>query len=129
VVAVKRLRTAELTPRPCQNCGETFVPIRRSMGIYCSRPCANAGVSRATLKQRADAQRGRGAGKSYRKFMGRHEHRVVAEAKLGRPLRPGEIVHHIDNNKLNNHPDNLAVMTQSEHIRLHKPSRWRWNEA
>ena len=33
---------------------------------------------------------GQGAGKAYRKFYGRHEHRVAAEAMLGRPLRPGE---------------------------------------
>lgn len=120
-----RLRTGECTPRPCLNCDETFTPIRRSKGLYCSNRCANAAVSRATIEQRADAMRGRGKGRSYRKRNGRHEHRIVAEQKLGRSLRPGEIVHHIDGNFLNNDPDNLAVMTQSEHIRLHKPTRWK----
>lgn len=39
----------------------------------------------------------------------RFEHRVVMENKLGRPLRPKEIVHHKDKNRSNNHPDNLEV--------------------
>lgn len=37
------------------------------------------------------------------------EHRVVMEQKLGRPLQRGEVVHHIDGNRANNHPDNLEV--------------------
>ncbi len=43
------------------------------------------------------------------------EHRVVAAEKIGRALLPGEVVHHIDGNRLNNHPDNLVVMTKHEH--------------
>lgn len=37
------------------------------------------------------------------------EHRVMMEQKLGRPLQRGEVVHHIDGNRANNHPDNLEV--------------------
>lgn len=58
-----------------------------------------------------------------------YEHRVVAEAKLGRPLMKGEIVHHIDGNKLNNHPDNLLIMNQGDHIRLHFEQRRKFREA
>jgi hypothetical protein len=45
------------------------------------------------------------------------EHIIVAEEKLGRPLRPNETVHHIDHDKQNNIPENLQVETRSEHTK------------
>lgn len=56
---------------------------------------------------------------TYKKLFGRHEHRVIAEQKIGRKLRSDEHVHHIDNNKHNNSPDNLLVLTRSEHLTIH----------
>ena len=47
------------------------------------------------------------------------EHRIVAEEKTGRSLTSKEVVHHIDGDKQNNEPDNLQVMTRSEHLKLH----------
>lgn len=49
----------------------------------------------------------------------RLEHQVVMERKLGRPLKSGEVVHHLDENKSNNDPSNLKLTTQSDHIRHH----------
>lgn len=46
-------------------------------------------------------------------------HRVIAENKLLRLLEDWEIVHHKDENGLNNDPENLQVMSQSEHSKLH----------
>lgn len=44
-------------------------------------------------------------------------HRVVAAAWCGRELSPGEVVHHRDGDKLNNHPENLEVLpSQSVHV-------------
>lgn len=46
------------------------------------------------------------------------EHRLVMEQKLGRPLEDHEVVHHIDGNKQNNHPDNLEVYaSNADHLR------------
>lgn len=70
-------------------------------------------------KRQAEKLRGRGSGKGYTKVNGVHRHRLVAEKMLGRPLKPGEIVHHIDGDKQNDEPKNLKVMTQSDHIREH----------
>jgi hypothetical protein len=46
-------------------------------------------------------------------------HVVIAEWKIGRPLTKGEVVHHVDGNKMNNDPANLDVMSHSAHARLH----------
>lgn len=54
-----------------------------------------------------------------------YEHRIVIEAKLGRSLRDGEEVHHIDRDRLNNDPENLLVVTRAQHMRLHAHERRR----
>lgn len=47
------------------------------------------------------------------------EHRVVVERTLGRCLRRGEYVHHIDEDRTNNEPDNLVVVNAAQHRRIH----------
>lgn len=47
------------------------------------------------------------------------EHVVAVEEKLGRLLKSEEHVHHINRVKTNNHPDNLMVLSSSEHSKLH----------
>lgn len=49
----------------------------------------------------------------------RRKHVYVMEQRLGRKLRQGEVVHHVDGNKLNNTIENLEVMLSSEHTILH----------
>ncbi|WP_366930937.1 HNH endonuclease [Microcoleus sp. bin38.metabat.b11b12b14.051] len=48
-------------------------------------------------------------------------HRVIAEQNLGRSLRQGEIVHHLDEDKTNNSPENLIVCSSaSVHRQYHR---------
>lgn len=57
------------------------------------------------------------------------QHRLVAEDRIGRFLTSDEVVHHIDENPLNNHPDNLQVMPRKEHQRMHTIERNRARQA
>ena len=45
------------------------------------------------------------------------------EKKLGRYLKPNEIVHHIDGNKQNNKLSNLKLMTEEQHKSLEMKQR------
>jgi len=47
-------------------------------------------------------------------------HRHVASLKIGRWVSHSEHVHHIDGNRANNNPENLEVVTPSEHWDRHK---------
>ena len=49
-----------------------------------------------------------------------YTHREVGARSIGRPLKPGECVHHVDEDKLNNDPTNLMVFrTNGDHARFH----------
>jgi hypothetical protein len=47
------------------------------------------------------------------------EHRVVMENNIGRILERWEEVHHKDENRKNNSPDNLEIKLTGEHQRFH----------
>jgi hypothetical protein len=51
-------------------------------------------------------------------------HLLVMEEKIGRPVLKTESVHHIDGNKLNNHPNNLEMFSSHREHLLH---HWREN--
>lgn len=114
----------------CPQCGVDFYPrIRKQDGLiiqkFCGHSCAMRSINPSlvatprTEKQKSCQRKTGKPNHSYLKVDSRHEHRTVAENKLGRKLLTGEIVHHKDGDKWNNSPDNLEVVTQAEHMRLH----------
>lgn len=112
----------------CDQCKRFFLWKRgQGVGKFCSRLCACR--SRNTKKhQRTTGKAGgatkitlRGSGsRGYIKELGRHQHRVRIEIKLGRRLTSSEVVHHLDGNKHNNSLRNLKVVSRAEHINLHR---------
>jgi hypothetical protein len=97
----------------CARCGSSFyrrfgeqdLDVRQLQ--FCSRPCYMA-------------HRDEHRGDTYPRVGPDHLHRLVAERVLGRNLLLGEIVHHIDEDKANAAPSNLAVFPdQATHARCH----------
>ena len=53
------------------------------------------------------------------------EHRLVLANKIGRYLKQNEVAHHINENKFDNRPENIELMTFEEHSSYHAKKRAR----
>lgn len=48
-----------------------------------------------------------------------YEHILVAERVLGKPLPPGAVVHHINEDRQDNRPENLLICDRAYHSHIH----------
>lgn len=92
--------------------------------LFCSITCRYANDKRKTTGNEYITTQGYVAIKAHGHPMAYADgyilkHRFIMAEKLGRILSKDEQVHHKDGNKLNNKPDNLELLTNSEHQELH----------
>lgn len=117
----------------CDQCGKKFFSSpcyqkRERKNRFCSKKCeAEFKKYYNTREQWRGGTIGTTTGYKYIRIDGKNvgEHILVAEKKIGRRLTEGEVVHHINGNKLDNRPENLIVMTKSQHAKLHGNSKKR----
>jgi hypothetical protein len=116
------LPTRRLQRKMCPVCGTIFQP-RSSRRVYCERQCANL----------AHARRMRGTGNSHFKAASSYtwvfrEMKKIILDRDGRGCvvcndarrKSRIVVHHIDEDPTNNHPENLIVLCTPCHMTHHK---------
>lgn len=116
----------------CTNCGVEFHRKESQMkrygrlGFFCKMKCASKYKRKIYLGENNPNFRGsqydsNGYRVNHYPKIGRlKEHRYVTIQHIQREIPKGFIVHHKDCNIYNNAPFNLCVMSQSDHIWIHK---------
>lgn len=101
----------------CSVCGKEFkrdtYGVRVSKTHYCSKQCF---FERKNRTGYVDTGGYRTVGVNGGRM---RQHRHIMEQHLGRKLQPGEVVHHINGDKLDNRIENLQLMTNHVHISHH----------
>lgn len=136
--------------RTCDYCGTRFVPriyqVKQNQGKYCSKRCSAKvtqplTLSRKSRQKASETWKRNGnsvpSGPANSQFKGRKisdgyvwvwqeycgyiaEHRLIAEKMLGRKLNADEVVHHKNEDREDNRPGNLQVMSRAAHMNEHR---------
>jgi HNH endonuclease len=116
----------------CQGCGKIIPPPvgyryhQFSVRKFCSPTCQRGIVHRGTHIVQSRCYGGYvvvyvGVGKRPK-----YEHTIIAERSLGRPLKKGKVVHHINGIKDDNRNENLLICSSSYHRWLHAEMQRRY---
>jgi len=98
--------------------------IKRS-GEWRCKPCATIDRNKASARCIGDTRIHKQSGYIFEKTADgwRQQHIIVLERKIGRKLACGEVCHHINGVKTDNHPDNVTLMTRGKHSAHHNHER------
>lgn len=110
--------------RPCENCGQSFVPKKNTAKRFCSPTCfydlkvpvgsRNVMPDGYAIVKVPRGTPGAGVGRSKMRQLWMLEHRYVMQQVLGRTLERHEQVHHKNGVRDDNRPENLELWKKQQ---------------
>ena len=133
----KKVHRNNKTKRNCANCGNELEILpyvaKAKVHSFCNKECCNEWQRREPNEGPRKGRTVYGKGyawvydpdrpKNRRRI---HEHTLIGEQTLGRRLKQGELVHHINMNKTDNRHCNLLICDQWYHRWLHHQMELAW---